>query len=92
VNSHEVFGKIQNSHVIMTKSLGYFPNLFPAFRYNLFVFEKKQKGFPLQSGVNLQLLGILQTFGLFSFKVFEFSKVFNFKIPIPNYQSLLPFG
>ncbi len=26
-------------------------NHFPAFRCNLFVFEKKQKGFPLQSGL-----------------------------------------
>jgi hypothetical protein len=40
----------------------------PFSRYSLqsFCFEKKQKGFSLLSGVQLKILGILQTFGIFS--------------------------
>jgi hypothetical protein len=43
---------------------GFFQSMFPL-SATIFLFNKKQKGFPLQSGVSLQLLGIFQTFGLF---------------------------
>jgi hypothetical protein len=42
-----------------------FPTLFPLFATIFLFLKKKQKGFSLQSGVQLQVRGIFQTFGLF---------------------------
>jgi hypothetical protein len=39
--------------------------MFPLFATIFLFLKKKQKGFSLQSGVEYQLLGTFQTFGLF---------------------------
>jgi hypothetical protein len=39
--------------------------IFPLFATIFLFLKKKQKGFPLQSGVELNVLGIFQTFGIY---------------------------
>jgi hypothetical protein len=46
-------------------SLGIFQTLFPLSLQSFCFLKKKQKGFSLQSGVKLNILGIFQTFDFF---------------------------